>query len=217
MDEEEISFHEQATQNLVIETGLEDIESVKRNYNDTTLRQNALRKIELKKPALMVYTDSSIMGEERGVGVYCAAKGFEGRCKIGKDVPISSAELKAIEIATNFIFPIFQQDEQKVVILTDSRTACLILMKAMEGDRHNKIPMRILKVIQNAQKQNEKADIDYSLQVKDAYRILEQTQREEWNNWYWLKGAEKELFQSAFLPKREFIKKIKDAVSKLNS
>jgi hypothetical protein len=43
-----------------IETGLEGIESAKRNYNDTTLRQNALRKIELKKPTLMVYTDGSI-------------------------------------------------------------------------------------------------------------------------------------------------------------
>jgi hypothetical protein len=40
MDEEEISFHERTTQNLEIETGLEGIESVKRNYNDTTLRQN---------------------------------------------------------------------------------------------------------------------------------------------------------------------------------
>jgi hypothetical protein len=60
MDEEEISFHEQTAQNLVIETGLEGIESAKRNYNDTTLRQNALRKIELKKPTLMVYTDGSI-------------------------------------------------------------------------------------------------------------------------------------------------------------
>jgi hypothetical protein len=49
----------------------------------------------------MVYTDGSIMGEERGVGVYYEAK---GRYKIEKDVPISSAELKAIEIATNFIF-----------------------------------------------------------------------------------------------------------------
>jgi hypothetical protein len=81
-------------------------------------------------------------------------------------------------------------------------------MKVMEGDQHNKIAIRILKVIQNAKKQitvkwisarlsgNEKADIlakdgtrngtpiDYSLKIKDAYRILEQTQREEWNNWY---------------------------------
>jgi hypothetical protein len=65
MDEEEISFHKQTTQNLVIETGLESIESAKRNYNDTTLRQNARREI---------YTDGSIMGEERGVGVYCEAK-----------------------------------------------------------------------------------------------------------------------------------------------
>jgi hypothetical protein len=98
-------------------------------------------------------------------------------------------------------------DEQKAVILTDSRTACQILMKAIEGDRHNKIAMRILKIIQNAQKQipikwipahvglerNEKADIlakdiEYSLQLKDAYRMLEQTQREDWNNWYVLKG-----------------------------
>jgi hypothetical protein len=52
MDEEEISFHEQMVQNLVIETGLEGIESAKIDYNDTTLRQNALREIELKKPAL---------------------------------------------------------------------------------------------------------------------------------------------------------------------
>jgi hypothetical protein len=37
MDEEEISFHEQTTQNLVIETGLRGIESANRNYNDTTL------------------------------------------------------------------------------------------------------------------------------------------------------------------------------------
>jgi hypothetical protein len=75
MDEEEISFHEQTTQNHLIETGLEGIESAKRYYNDTTLRHNALREIELKKPALMVYTDGSIMCEERGVGVYCEAKG----------------------------------------------------------------------------------------------------------------------------------------------
>jgi hypothetical protein len=91
--------------------------------------------------------------------VYCAAKGFEGRYKIDKDVPISLAVLKATEIATNFIF---QQDEQKAVIPTDSRTACQILMKAMEGDRHNKIAMRILEVIQNAHvglEGNEKADI----------------------------------------------------------
>jgi hypothetical protein len=66
---------------------------------------------------------------------------------------------KTIEIATHFIF---QQDEQKAVILNDSRTACQILMKAMEGDRHNKIAMRILEVIQNAHiglEGNEKADI----------------------------------------------------------
>jgi hypothetical protein len=63
MDEEEIIFNEQTTQNLEIETGLEGIESAKRNY--------ALREIELKKPALIY--------EERGVGVYCEAKGFEGR------------------------------------------------------------------------------------------------------------------------------------------
>jgi hypothetical protein len=69
MDEEEISFHEQTTQNLVIETGLDGIESAKRNYT--------LREIELKKPALMMYTDGSIIGEERGVGVYCEAKGLE--------------------------------------------------------------------------------------------------------------------------------------------
>jgi ribonuclease HI len=67
-----------------------------------------------------------------------------------KDVPISSAELKVIQIATNFMF---QQDEQKAAILTDSKTACQILMKAMKGDRHNKIAMRILKSIQNARKQ----------------------------------------------------------------
>jgi hypothetical protein len=50
MDEEEISFHEQTLQNLIIKTGLEGIESAKRNYNDNTLRQNALREIEMKKP-----------------------------------------------------------------------------------------------------------------------------------------------------------------------
>jgi hypothetical protein len=119
MDEEEISFHEQMAQNLVIQTGLEGIGSAKRNYDDTTLRQNALMEIELKKPTLMVYTNGSIMSEERGVGVYCEAKGFEGRYKIEQDVPISSADLKAIEIATNFIF---KQDEQRAVILTEGHT-----------------------------------------------------------------------------------------------
>jgi hypothetical protein len=62
MDENEVSFHEHTAQNLVIETGLQGIESAKRNFNDTTLRQNALREIEMKKPALMMYTDVSIMG-----------------------------------------------------------------------------------------------------------------------------------------------------------
>jgi hypothetical protein len=57
LEKEEISFHEQTAQNLVVETGLEGIESAKRNYNDTTLRQNALKEIEMKKPALMVYSD----------------------------------------------------------------------------------------------------------------------------------------------------------------
>jgi hypothetical protein len=57
------------------------------------------------------------MGEERGVGVYTEAKGFEGIYKIEQDVQIYSAELKAIEIATNFIF---QQDEQRAVILVCS-------------------------------------------------------------------------------------------------
>jgi hypothetical protein len=38
--------------------------------------------------------------------------------KIEKDVLLSSAELKAQEIATNFIF---QQNEQRAVILTDSK------------------------------------------------------------------------------------------------
>jgi ribonuclease HI len=129
-------------------------------------------------------------------------------------VPISYAELKAIEIATNFIF---QQDEQRAVILTDSRTACQILKKAMKGDRHNEIALRILKNIPNSQKQmtikwipahfglegNERADIlakdgvrngtpiEYSQKIKDAYRILKETQREEWNNRYVLKVAPK--------------------------
>jgi hypothetical protein len=35
------------------------------------------------------------MGEVKGVGVYCETKGFERKYKIEKDVPISSAELKA--------------------------------------------------------------------------------------------------------------------------
>jgi DNA-binding sugar fermentation-stimulating protein len=87
--------------------------------------------------------------------------------------------LKAIEIATNFIF---QKDEQRAVILTDSRTACQILMKAIEGDRHNKIAMRILKGIPAhvGLGGNKRADIlvkdgarnatplDYSLQIIDA-------------------------------------------------
>jgi ribosomal protein S13 len=55
MVEEEISFHEKTVQNLTIETDLEGIESAKRNCNDTTSRQNPLREIEVKKPALMVY------------------------------------------------------------------------------------------------------------------------------------------------------------------
>jgi uncharacterized protein YtpQ (UPF0354 family) len=29
--------------------------------------------------------------------------------------------------------------------------------------------------------------IDYSLQLKDAYRILAETQLDDWNNWYVLK------------------------------
>jgi hypothetical protein len=49
MDEEEINFHEQTAQNLVIETNLESIESSKRNYNDTTLSPNAHMEIEMKK------------------------------------------------------------------------------------------------------------------------------------------------------------------------
>jgi ribonuclease HI len=110
---------------------------------------------------------------------------------------ILSAELKAIKIATNFIF---QQDEQRAVIITDSRTACQILMKAMKEDRHKKIAMRILEGIQKQMtikwipahvglEGNERADIlakdgarngspiDYSLKLKDAFRILEETQQ----------------------------------------
>jgi hypothetical protein len=34
MDEDETSFYEQTAQNLVIKSGLEGIESLKRNYND---------------------------------------------------------------------------------------------------------------------------------------------------------------------------------------
>jgi hypothetical protein len=56
MDEDEISFHKQTVQNRIIETDLEGIESAKRNYNDTRLRQNVLMEIKMKKPALMVYT-----------------------------------------------------------------------------------------------------------------------------------------------------------------
>jgi hypothetical protein len=75
MEEEEIRYHEQTAQNLAIETGLEGIDIAKRSYNDTTLSQNALKEIEMKKLTLMVYTDGSVIGEERGVG----AKGFEER------------------------------------------------------------------------------------------------------------------------------------------
>jgi hypothetical protein len=55
MDEEVISFHEQKGQNLVIETGQKGIERAKRNYNDTTLRQNALREIEIFLLLLFTY------------------------------------------------------------------------------------------------------------------------------------------------------------------
>jgi hypothetical protein len=82
----------------------------------------------------------------------------------------------------------------------------------MKGDLHNKIAMIILKSIENAREKmtikwtkvhvglegNERADIlakdgarngtYYSLQPKDAYRILEETQRDQWNNWYVLKA-----------------------------
>jgi hypothetical protein len=80
-----------------------------------------MTEIELKKFALMVYTDGSIIDKERGVGVHCKSKGFEERYKIEKDVPISSAELKAIEIVTNFLL---QQDENKPsYLLTRERHA----------------------------------------------------------------------------------------------
>jgi hypothetical protein len=72
-------------------------------WKNLSLRQNVLRVIKMKKSSLMVYTDGSIMGKERGAGVYCETKSFKERFKIEKDVPISSVELKAIEIATNFI------------------------------------------------------------------------------------------------------------------
>jgi hypothetical protein len=62
-----------------------------------------------------MYTDGSIMGEERGVGVYCEAKALREDTRLRK--MCQSAELKAIEIATNFIF---QQDKQKAAILTDT-------------------------------------------------------------------------------------------------
>jgi hypothetical protein len=65
-----------------------------------------------------IYLDHNLLVEPKGqsndvhlfeITVYCATKGFEGRYKI------SLAELKAIEIAMNLIF---QQDEQRSVILT---------------------------------------------------------------------------------------------------
>jgi hypothetical protein len=43
--------------------------------------------------------------------------------------------------------------------------------------------------------------IDYSLQLKGAYRILEQTQQEEWNSWYVLKAAEKRKSYFELAPK----------------
>jgi hypothetical protein len=114
------------------------------------------------------------MDKERGVGVYCEAKGFEERYKIEKDVAISSAELEAIEIATNFIF---QQDEQRAVKFTDTRTAFQLLMKAIEGDRHNKIAMRIQHTCVGLEG-NERADIlakDGVVQKWHAYRLLPKT------------------------------------------
>jgi hypothetical protein len=50
----------------------------------------------MKKPTLIVYTDGSIMGDEGRV--------WDSTVKsraLKKDAPISSAELKAIEITTN--------------------------------------------------------------------------------------------------------------------
>jgi ribonuclease HI len=98
-------------------------------------------------------------------------KGFEERYKIEKDVLISSAELKAIEIATNFIF---QQDEQRVVILTDSRMAWQILMKAMETDRHNKNAMRICTVrhTKNTNTNNNKFQAHVGLEGNERADIL---------------------------------------------
>jgi ribonuclease HI len=97
------------------------------------------------------------MSKEKGVGVYCEAKDFEGRYKIEKEMPLSSDELKVIEIATNFIF---QQNEQRDVILTESKNG----MPNTDGRRP-----RLLKGMQNTQKQitikwipaqgNEKADL----------------------------------------------------------
>jgi hypothetical protein len=91
----------------------------------------------------------------------------------------------------------------------------------MEGDRHNKIAKQITIIItiwipaHVGLKGNEKADIlakdgakngtplDYSLQRKDAYRILKQTQREEWNNWYVLNATEKKKANFELAPKIE--------------
>jgi hypothetical protein len=44
MEEEQIRFHEQTTQDLIIEANLEGIESAKKNYNNTTLRHRGRSK-----------------------------------------------------------------------------------------------------------------------------------------------------------------------------
>jgi nitrate reductase alpha subunit len=44
MEEEQIRFHEQTTQDLIIDTNLDGIESAKRNYNNTIIRHRGNRK-----------------------------------------------------------------------------------------------------------------------------------------------------------------------------
>jgi ribonuclease HI len=213
LDDEESKQHS-GTGKLEIQTAIRGIAQPKINYDKQTLKLATISEINTIQADHTYYTDGSIMNGQVGYGVYCKETNIEKHYKIDKNVAIYAAELTAIETAAELIS---RTTISKVLILTDSLTACHILKKTQQGDKTNKQAKRIINTTKKTNKNiiikwipahvgidgNERADelaksgttsgelSNYKLQLRDAYTILERENQQRWREAFTTKSEEK--------------------------
>lgn len=110
---------------------LEDLQTAKKNNDPVKLKQLALFVMNGRnKGKGRIFTDASKEGTICGIGVFVENIKRRVCFKLSRETSVTSAELIAIQQATRIIE---QEHLQNYVIYTDSKSACIMLITALES------------------------------------------------------------------------------------